>query len=103
MKHFAILLIFTVLLNGCRTQTATESVAESVINTTTALEKSLTAECKTEAITSQIWAIKTQIKAIQTTCQTEKDKITQEKLRWKWAFWGLIAIVGVVLFRKVLK
>jgi len=103
MKNFTILLVFTLLLNGCRTQTATESVAESVINTTTALEKSLTAECKTEAITSQIWAIKTQIKAIQTTCQTEKDKITQEKLRWKWAFWALVLVVGAYLARKVIK
>jgi hypothetical protein len=99
MKYIAILL----LLCGCAKTTATENIANSAINTTTAIEKSLTADCATESIKTQIQAVKTQINAIVQTCETEKAEIRADKVKWQTAFWALLVVVSVFVMRKVLK
>lgn len=101
MKHFTILLVFTLLLNGCRTQTASEAVTESAINTTTALEQSLPVECKTEPIIAQIDAIKTQIQAIETTCKVEVDNMRLQRNKYMWAFFATIAVCAIYFLRKM--
>lgn len=104
MKKFTILAMITVFLVGCaKTKPITETVTENAINATTALEKTLADGCKTEPITTQIAIIKSEIRAIKSACDIEKDQITQEKLKWQWSFWVLTIVVGVYLARKVLK
>lgn len=101
-----VILFFLVMLAlvGCAKEPAvSETLTENAVNATTALEQSLPAECKTESILTQITVVKTEIKAISKTCKVEKDKITQDKLKWQWSFWGLLGIVGVYLIRKILK
>jgi len=104
MKQFTILAILSVLLVGCaKTKPITETIAENAINATTALEKTLADTCKTEPITTQIAVIKSEIRAMKSACDIEKDQITQEKLKWQWSFWALAVVVGVYLAKKVLK
>lgn len=101
MKHFTILLVFTLLLSGCKTQTASEAVTESAINTATALEQSLPPECKTEPIITQIWAIKTQIKAIENTCKVQTDNMRLQRNNYMWAFFAMIAVCAIYFLRKM--
>lgn len=104
MKHFTIPLILTILLSGCaREEPVSQTISENAINATTALEQSLTAECKTDSIKTQLAVIKTEIRAVNKACQTEKEHITREKNSWKLGFWGLIIIIGVYIIRKILK
>lgn len=104
MKRFTILLILTLLSNGCSKQpVASESIANSAINATTALEQSLPVTCATDGIKAQITAIKTQITAIATACETEKQVITQEKIRWQWSFFALLAVVIVYILKRITK
>ena len=104
MKHFTILLIFTVLLSGCAKQpVASETIADSAISAATAIEQTLPKECATQAIKTQITALKTQIKAITVAAESEKQVIEQEKIRWKWAFLALVMAIVAFVLRKVLK
>lgn len=96
--------LFMIALTGCAKEPAvSETLTENAVNATTALEQSLPVECKTESIITQITVVKTEIKAISKSCQAEKDKIMQDKLKWQWSFWALAIVVGVYLARKVLK
>lgn len=100
MKCFGLLLVlFT--LSSCGTQSATHDMAESATTSATALEQSLTKECATEAIKTQINVIKSQIKAITSACNTEKQVIEQEKIRWKWAFLGLAIAIAAYIAKKL--
>ena len=98
------LLLCGILLSGCvREQPLSETISESAINATTALEQSLPVECKTDAIIMQTAVIKTQIRAIEKACASEKAQITREKMKWFWSFWGLVAVIGLYIVRKILK
>ena len=78
-------------------------MAESAINTATAIEQSLPKQCATDGIKSQITAIKTQITAITQACETEKAEIQAEKIKWKTAFFGLLIAIAVFVIRTVAK
>lgn len=104
MKHFTILLTLAVLLSGCTKNTpVSDTLAENAINATTALEKALPEECKTDFVTTQFAVIKTEIRATKNACDVEKDVITKEKLKWQWGFWILVAVIGAYIGRKILK
>lgn len=91
------------MLSCCTAHTVTSDLAESAITTTTAIEQSLPKECATNAIKTQITALKTQITAIAQACDTEKNVITAEKVRWQWAFFGLLLVIAAYITRKVIK
>lgn len=100
------IIVFLILISLCgcaKTDTVSETIANNAINATTALEQSLPAECKTESINTQFTVIKTEIRAIKSACEQEKEIITQEKLKWKYSFIGLVIIIGVYIARKILK
>ena len=104
MRVLTILITFGFLLTGCAKQEpVSNTIADNAITAATALEQSLPAECKTEAITTQITVVKTQIRAIKNACETEKSAIEQEKTRWKWSFWGMLILIGAYIARKLLK
>lgn len=103
MRFFAVLLS-TILLAGCaRKAPVSETIADSAINTTTALEQSLTPECKTDNVITQLAVIRTQIRAVSNACDAEKEQIDRERLKWFWAFWGLVCVIGAYAVRKILK
>lgn len=102
MKCFGLFLVcFT--LCSCGTHTATNELVNAANNSVVALEKTLPGECATESVKTQIHAIKTQITAIESVCETEKESINKDKIKWQMAFWGLLVVVGAYLIKKVLK
>lgn len=104
MKHFAILLGLIISLSGCARETpVSDTLTENAVSATTALEKALPEECKTDFVNTQFTVIKTEIRAIKNACDVEKDIITNEKLKWKWSFWALTAVIGLYIGRKILK
>lgn len=89
---------------GCaKTAPASETIADSAQESLNAISNTLTPECKTKAIESQINAVQTAIKATVSACESEKEIITQEKLRWEWSFFALSIIIALYIARKVLK
>lgn len=102
MRWF-ILLFLSCTLCSCGSVSASHDIADSAIDSATALEKSLSAECATDAIKMQIQAVKTQITAITKACETEKAEIRADKVKWQTAFWGLFVVVAAFVLRKVVK
>ena len=102
MKWFGFCLLL-LILSSCGTPTTSHNIADGATNSANALEQSLSKDCATSAIKTQITAIKTQIKAIVSACDTEKQVINQEKIRWKWSFLGLLIVVSMFVLRKVVK
>lgn len=102
MKYMLILLPF--LLYGCaKAPVASETIADSATSAVAVIEKTLPKECQTAVVQTQLASVQAQIKAITSACATEKEAITQEKLRWQWAFWGLLAVIGIYMAKRVLK
>lgn len=98
------LIVLLLLLTGCASNhSVSESIAENTIQEVNSLEQNLSAECKTDAVMTQLTIIKSQIRTSVQSCEMEKDVITQEKLKWKWAFFGLLSVIVVLLIKKVLK
>ena len=91
------------ILCSCGGRSTTNELAHSATNSVIALEKTLTAECATDGIKSQITAIKTQITAIDQACEMEKDQIRHDKIKWQTAFWGMFIVVTAFVLKKVVK
>lgn len=104
-----IVLIGTILLllcclYGCtRSTPSSEHIAASATESLNAISATLTPECKTKAVESEIIAAQSAIKATIAACNSEKDVISQEKIRWKWSFFALAIIILVYVARKVIK
>jgi len=103
MKPIVIPITFLALAGCAKTAPVSETITENAITATTALEQTLTEECKTDAIKTQLTVVKTQIRAINNACVAEKQAITQEKRKWQMGFWALLALIGLYVARKVLK
>lgn len=104
MKCFGcLLLLLSLVLCSCTTHTVSHNIADNTINQITALEQSINEKCATDSIKTQINVIKSQIKAINGACDTEKAEITAEKNKYKIAFWSLVVIIGLFVSRKIIK
>ena len=96
--------LLVLLLAGCaKSEPVSSTIADNAVNNVTALEQALPAECKTDAIVTQLTVIKTEIRAVKKSCDAEKDVITKEKLKWKMSFWGLVCVIGLYISRRFLK
>ncbi len=101
---FLILALLLLSLCGCsKTEPISHTIADNAVAATTALEQQLPKDCITDAIATQITVIKTEIRAVKSACDTEKNQITNEKLRWKLSFWTLVGIVAAYILHKLLK
>lgn len=100
--RFTILLILTVLISGCA-KTATQTITESALQQVNTIEQTITPECKTIAVTSQINTLRDTIKAQLSTCELEKQKITADKIRWKTTAVLLMIIIAVYVGSKILR
>ena len=100
----AIFFLLILLLAGCsKSEPVSDTIADNAVNTVVAVEKALPEECKTEAVKTQLTVVKSEIRSITKACDSEKDVITQDKLKWKWSFWGMILLIGLYVARKVMK
>lgn len=100
MKRFAILLILTFLLSGCFRSTPIDTAVENAQNSVVALEKSLTADCKTESTNAQLRAIKSSISEIKENCIAQQKILEEQKTKWQILFLGAIGIIVLLLWRK---
>ena len=101
---YVVLALLVLSLIACSSTTpVSETIADNAVNTVVAVEKTLSDECKTEAVKTQLTVVKSEIRSITSACQAEKDVITQEKLRWKWSFWGLVLVIAAYIAKKILK
>ena len=101
MKCFGLFLSLFMLCsctNGYENHNAINAVNSSV----DALEQSLPAQCKTDAINAQFKAIREQTATIERDCTTAIEKVDSERIKWKTAFFGLLLVLGVFTLKKVL-
>lgn len=92
------------LLAGCaKSEPVSSTIADNAVNNVNALEQALPVECKTDAITTQLTVIKTEIRAVKKSCDAEKDVITKEKTKWQMSFWGLVLVIGLYISKRLLK
>lgn len=104
MKHFAILLGLIISLSGCARETpVSDTLTENAVSATTALEKALPEECKTDFVNTQFTVIKTEIRAIKSACDVEKDVINGQRIKWRMGFWVLSFGILAYIIRKILK
>ena len=95
---------FVVLLAGCAKQEPlSETIAETAINTVTAIEQSLPVECKTDAVATQFIIAKTEIRNVKNACENEKKDILRDKRKWQVGFWALVLVIGAYITRKIMK
>ncbi len=102
MRKFTLLLLFTILLTGCAGQTdPVETVADSAHQTIASIRESLPAECKTKAIEQQLNTADSTVDAVVSTCDMQKEALTQEKIRWQWSFIGLLIVVCAYIIKRL--
>lgn len=101
---YLILGLLLISLVACsKTPVASDTIADSASSAVAVIGQTLPKECQTAVVQTQLLGVQTQIKAITSACATEKEAITQEKVRWQWAFWGLLAVIGIYVAKRVLK
>lgn len=99
-----IFFLLVLLLASCAKQEPlSETIADTAVNTVTAIEQSLPVECKTDAITTQFIIAKTEIRNVKNACENEKKEITRDKRKWQFGFWALVLVIGAYITRKILK
>lgn len=102
--RFVILLFLTISLCGCVNEpNATETIADSAKEQVSAIYNGLPNNCKTDVNKKQTEAAQKAIDAIVQSCNDQKEIIEQEKVKWKFAFFGLLAAIVVFIIKKVLK
>lgn len=98
------LISVSLLLFGCTREKPTyETVADNAVDIITAIEQGLPTECKTDTNKLLFNVGRKEISNVKTACDERVDKITRDKLKWKFSFWALIGVVAAYILRKVLK
>lgn len=98
------LISVSLLLFGCiREKPTYETVADNAVDIITAIEQGLPTECKTDTNKLLFNVGRKEISNVKTACDERVDKITSDKLKWKFSFWALIGVVAAYILRKVLK
>lgn len=104
MKRFTILLILTVLLSACQKEKpAYHEVAQNGIEVINAIEEGLPVECKSESNKILFNVARKEMRNVESSCDLAVGKVESEKLRWKWAVFGLLTVIGLYIAKKVLK
>lgn len=98
MKYFTILLILTVLLNGCaRATKPVESVSNSAKESVSAIV-AIKPECK------DVGAVcNSHIDSVVATCNLEVESLNKDVIKWKWAFLGLVSVLVMFLVKRVVR
>ena len=100
--HFTILSFLTLLLSGCA-KTATQTITETALQQVDSVEQTITAECKTIAVTSQLNALRGTIKSQLSACESEKSELKSDIARWKVISGALFGLLLLLLYIKILR
>ena len=104
VKIGTICAVFLFILTGCaKNADPVDTIADTVHQQIGAIQESLPPECKTAAIDKQLKAVDGTVDSIKAMCDTQKAALNSEKLRWQWAFFALVAGIGLYFVRKILK
>lgn len=98
MKRFMFLFVLAILISGCaKEKPASHQVGDAAkesIQTIVAAKP----ECQDVGRVCE-----SQIDSIIASCDLESQKITQEKLKYQWGFYGILVVIGLFFAKKVLK
>lgn len=96
--------LFILGLTGCaKNADPVDTITDTAHQQIVAIRESLPPECKTAAIDEQLKAHDGTVDSIKAMCDTQKAALNSEKLRWQWAFFALVAGIGLYFARKILK
>lgn len=99
-----IILFFICCMCGCAKNTdPVDNLTESAHQQIVAIRESLPKECQTKAIDEQLKAHDLTVESIKSNCDTQKQILKEEKLRWKYSFLALSTIILVYVAKKLLK
>ena len=106
MRFFLVFLFFS--LAACaRETTVTDDVFTGIHNDIAELTQQLPKECKTAATTAKIDALSARASLAEKSCKKDLGDCRAEVSRWKFRFYGTIAIVAAIIvlcfYRKVRK
>lgn len=87
-------------LAGCASKSPVETVAQSIEEQITSLEKTLPKECKTEAVVAQIESLRAENRVAQAVCETE---INNTQLRYNRILTILLVVLGVFFAKFFIK
>lgn len=97
-------IILMCLVCGCAKQTDALNDAATVAHQTIAdIGYSLPKECKTEATNKRLETADMAVDSVVSACESQKETIDQERIRWKWSFFALAIIILAHVGRKVIK
>lgn len=96
------IVILAFLLNSCA-KSATETITDSALQQVNAIEHSITAECKSTAITGQINALRGTIKSQLSACESEKSELKSDIARWKVISGALFGLLLLLAYIKILR
>ena len=102
MKALYKIVILAFLLNGCA-KPATETITDSALQQVNAIEHSITADCKSTAITGQINALRGTIKSQLSACESEKSELKSDIARWKVISGVLFGLLLLLAYIKILR
>ena len=102
MKALYKIVTLAFLLNGCA-KPATETITDSALQQVNAIEHSITAECKSTAITGQINALRGTIKSQLSACESEKSELKSDIARWRVISGALFGLLLLLLYIKILR
>lgn len=95
------LLLILLLLTACKSIPPSEAIANSAVESVVAIENSLSKECKTKGINTQLVSIKSQISTISKACDVEKD-VLNKKITIRNIIIGILfALIILLLVKKV--
>ena len=96
--------LLILFLFGCAKHTdPIDTIADAAHQQIVAIKESLPKECQTKAIDEQLKAHDTTVESIVSNCNTQKEALNAEKLRWKWAFLATVIMIAAYIARKVMK
>lgn len=104
MKRFAILLILTVLLNGCAKQSPTENLVDGANQTIDTMYNAVPKECRTDTLAELRDTSKKQIRAIDDACTLQKNELRAKIRERNWIIFSLVLLfllgAGVNMFSR---
>lgn len=101
---WALIVCLLLLLFGCAKNTdSLDVIGNSAHQQIVAIKESLPKECQTKAIDEQLKAHDATVDSIIANCNTQKQVLDEERIRWKWSFLATVLIIAVYFARKILK
>lgn len=98
---FLIILLCTILMCGCARKTPVETITDNAMAQVVALEKTLSNECKTDAVLAQLVSIRAEIASAPQACELQIKPIRTERNALAVALFAIVALIIARFVKKV--